>query len=73
MLYLSNEVLTTKIKIEEVVDYLSNEMRKAMEDAVYSSVPDAVFDGHILFQEFKSAIASECDTWVEIPDTFVEN
>lgn len=62
----------TKIKIEEVVDYLGSEMRKAIEDAVYSSVPDAVFDGHILFQKFKSAVASECDTWVEIPDTYVE-
>ena len=62
----------TKIKIEEVVHYLSSETRKAMEDAVYSPVSDAVFDGHILFQKFKSAIASECDTWVEIPDTYVE-
>jgi hypothetical protein len=62
----------TKIKIEEVVDYLGSEMRKAIEDAVYSSVPDAVFDGHILFQKFKRAVAAECDTWVEIPDAYVE-
>ena len=62
----------TKIKIEEVVDYLSSQMRKAIEDAVYSSVPDAAFDGHVLFREFKRAIASECDTWVDVPDTYVE-
>jgi len=61
-----------KINIEEVIDHLSSQMRKAIEDAVYSSVPDAAFDGRVLFYEFKRAVGSECDTWVEIPDEYVE-
>ncbi|MGC2062007.1 MAG: hypothetical protein WA610_03450 [Thermodesulfovibrionales bacterium] len=63
----------TRINIEEVVDHLDIQMRKAMEDAVYSTVPDAAFDGHSLFREFKRAVGSECGTWVEIPDTLIEN
>lgn len=61
-----------KINIEEVIDFMDTQMRKAIEDAVYSSVPDAAFDGHSLFHAFKRAVGSECGTWVEIPDALLK-
>ena len=60
------------VKIEDIVDHLSTEMRRALEDAVKSVAPNAHFDAHQLFREFRRAVGRKCNTWENAPDHFVE-
>lgn len=61
-----------KVKIEEVVDHLSSEMRRALEDAVNEVVPNARFDSYELFRAFKRNVYRKCSTWETVPDRYVE-
>lgn len=61
-----------RVKIEEIVDHLSTEMRRALEDAVKSVAPEADFDAYQLFREFRRAVGRKCNTWEKVPDHFVE-
>lgn len=42
-----------KVKIEEIVDHLSSEMRKALVEAVRAATDLEVIDDRALFREFK--------------------
>ena len=61
-----------KIKIEDVIDHLSSEMRRALEDAVSKHFPDHDFDTYDLFRTFKRAVNRKCNTWETVPDRFVK-
>jgi len=61
-----------RVKIEDIVDHLNSEMRRALEDAVKRAVPDAHFDAYQLFREFRKAVGRKCSTWENVPDHFVE-
>ena len=61
-----------RVKIEEVVDHLSSEMRKALTIAVNNVIPDAEFDERQLFREFRRAVARKCNTWERVPDQYVD-
>jgi hypothetical protein len=62
-----------RVKIEEVVDHLSSEMRKALEDAARETVQDdGSFDPDDLFRAFKRAVGRKCSTWERVPDHYVE-
>ena len=62
----------TRVKIEDIVDHLSTQIRRALEDAVKRVSPDAHFDAHQLFREFRRAVGRKCNTWENVPDRFVE-
>jgi NAD dependent epimerase/dehydratase family enzyme len=61
-----------RIKIEDVIDHLSYEMRRALEDAVNNVAPDTKLDTHELFRAFCRGIRRKCNTWENIPDNLVE-
>jgi len=61
-----------RVKIEQIVDHLSSEMRRALEDAVQRTCPDCRVDAHALFREFKRAVGRKCSTWENVPDHYVE-
>lgn len=61
-----------KVRIEEVVDYLNSEMRRALEDAVREVMPNATFDSHELFRAFRRAVSRKCGTWEQVPDQYVD-
>lgn len=61
-----------RVKIEEIVDDLSPQMRKALEAAVRQVLPDAEFNSHQLFREFKRAVGRKCNTWEQVKDSHVE-
>ncbi len=61
-----------KIKPEEIVDDLSTEMRRALEDAVREVIPDAQFDAYELFRAFKRAVRRKCSTWETVQDSHVD-
>lgn len=60
------------VKVEEVIDHLSSEMRRALQDAVNQVAPDANFDVYGLFREFRRAVGRKCDTWEHVPDHLVK-
>ncbi len=61
-----------RVKIEEMVEHLSSEFRKALAEAVRKELPDASFDEYSLFRSFKRAIGRKCTTWERVPDRHVD-
>jgi len=61
-----------RVKIEEIVDHLSSEMRRALEEAVNECARDADVDAYDLFRAFKRAVRRKCSTWERVPDQYVE-
>lgn len=62
-----------KVKMEEIVDHLSREMRRALSDAVREVSPNSNIDEYELFRAFKRAARRKCNTWEQVPDRFVES
>jgi hypothetical protein len=60
-----------QVRIEEIVDHLRSEMRRALEDAVKECIPNALFDSHELF-EVQRAVYRKCSVWENVPDQYVE-
>lgn len=61
-----------RVKIEEIVDSLSVEMRKALRQAVENTIPDAEFDERELFRNFRRSVRRKCSTWEHVPDQYVD-
>ncbi len=61
-----------RVKIEEIVDHLSTEFRKALDEAVRKEIPDAEFNQRQLFRQFHRAVGRKCNTWESVPDHYVE-
>lgn len=61
-----------QIKIEDVIDHLSFEMKRALEDAVTSEITGARFDRDALFRAFTRAVYLKCSTWEKVPDHLVK-
>ena len=61
-----------RVKIEEIVDHLSTEFRKALDEAVRKEIPDAEFNQRQLFRKFRRAVGRKCNTWESVPDHYVE-
>lgn len=62
-----------KVKIEEVIDYLDTDIRRALKDTVDKCCPGNNADAHNLFREFKRAVSRKCSTWENVPDHYIEN
>ena len=61
-----------RVKVEEVIDHLSIEMRKALKQAVENTIPDAEFDERELFRNFRRSVRRKCNTWENVPDRYVD-
>lgn len=62
-----------KIKIEEIIDYLESDIKKALTESVKKVLPSANVDSSALFREFKRSVARKCNTWERVPDRYIEN
>jgi hypothetical protein len=60
-----------EIKVEEVIDHLRSEMKRALEDAVTEVIPTAQYDRDELYREFKRAVYRKCNIWESVPDEYV--
>ena len=56
-----------RVQIEEIVDHLSTEMRKALKQAVENTIPGAEFDERELFRNFRRSVGRKCSTWESVP------
>lgn len=61
-----------RVKIEEVIDHLDTDIRRALKDTVDKCCPGNTADAHNLFREFKKAVSRKCNTWENVPDNYVE-
>lgn len=66
------EVCMARVKIEEIVDHLGSDMRKALEQTVNTVVPGAQFDAYELFREFRRNVGRKCRTWETVPDQYID-
>jgi len=62
-----------RVQMEEIVDHLSSEMRKALTIAVRNELPDADFDERRLFREFKRAVGRKCMIWESVPNQYIQS
>ena len=60
------------VKIEDMVESLSYNFKRVLEDAVERTVPEADFDRNKLFLEFKRSIRRKCSTWETVPDRYIK-
>lgn len=60
------------VNMEEIIDHLSSEVRRALEDAVQQVAPSVRVDSHELFRAFRRAIGRKCNTWEQVPDQYVQ-
>jgi len=61
-----------RVKIEDVIDHLELDMKRALEDAVRRMMPDANIDINRIFREFRKAVGRKCSTWESVPDRYIE-
>lgn len=61
-----------RVKIEDIVDHLDSDMKRALEDAVRRVMPNANVDRNQLFREFRRAVGRKCSTWESVPDQYIE-
>jgi hypothetical protein len=61
-----------RIKIEDTLEHLDGELRNAMGDALRKVAPEASINAGDLLRAFRVAVGQRCDTWVGVPDQFVD-
>lgn len=61
-----------QVKIEDVIDHLDFEMKRALEDAVQEVMPGVSFDRDELFRAFKRKVYMKCSTWETVPDHLIQ-
>ena len=61
-----------KVKIEDVVDHLSSEFRRALEETIEEHFPNQNFDSRDVFRTFKRQVYRKCNVWENVPDQYVE-
>jgi len=61
-----------RVNIENIIDHLKTEIRKALKEAVENEISDADFDPNQLFREFQRAVRRKCNTWERVPSNSVK-
>jgi hypothetical protein len=61
-----------RVKIQEIIEHLDSEMKKALKEAVKKEFPDIQINGNSLFRKFTRAVGRKCRTWENVPDYYVE-
>jgi len=62
-----------RVNMEEIVDHLSSEIRKALALTVRDEFPDADFNERALFRKFRRNVGRKCSTWEYVPDQYVDS
>lgn len=61
-----------RVKIQSIIEYLDNDIRIALNDAVKNVAPESNIDSYELFRAFNRSISRRFSTWVRIPDRYIE-
>jgi hypothetical protein len=60
-----------QVNIEQIVDQLSSEIRKALAATIREHAPDCAVNDHAVFRTFRRQVGRKCSTWETVPDQFV--
>jgi hypothetical protein len=61
-----------RVQIEEIVDHLCGDVRRALGAAMEEILPDTNCDQYALFRAFKRAVGRKCNQWEQVPDRLVK-
>lgn len=61
-----------RIQIEEVLDHLAPEIKKAFESTFKDHFPGATYDINMLFRSFRKNLTLRYKSWAEVPDRYVD-
>lgn len=61
-----------RIKVEEVLDHLDHDLRRALEATLKEHFPNQIFDARAIFRTFKRQAYRKCNIWENVPDQYVE-
>jgi len=62
-----------RIKIKEIIESLDSELKSALEAAVLGTISNSTHDRNALFRAFVRSVGRKCNTWVNVPDRYIEN
>jgi hypothetical protein len=60
-----------RVKIERILDRLSSDLTRALDDAL-ARVGVTAIDARELYREFVRAADRRCNTWERVPDSAVD-
>ena len=60
-----------KVNIEEIIEHLDYDIKRALEDTFVRCYPGISIDRNRLFKEFVKAIRRKCNTWEKVPDRYI--
>ncbi len=61
-----------RIKLVEIVDHLSPQVRAALDEAVERTVPGVEVDRARLYREFRRALSARAKMWENVPNSTVD-
>lgn len=61
-----------KVKIEDVVDHLSSEFRRALEETMIEHFPGQDFDSRDVYRTFKKQVYKKCNVWETVPYLYIK-
>ena len=61
-----------QVNIENILEYLDRDLRKALESAVHDVIPNVQFDSKQLYKAFGRAAGRKCADWETVPDRHVK-
>jgi len=62
-----------KIKIEEFIEHLDREIRKALDATILEHFPHQEYNSRALFKTFKKEATKKCNTWESIPNKYIKS
>jgi hypothetical protein len=60
------------VNVEEIVDGLRSDFRRALTDTIAEVAPDAGIDGDEMFRAFLRGVRRRFGTWEQVPDRCVK-
>ena len=62
-----------KVKIEELIDHLDRDIRKAFEATLREHFADQQYTAREVFKTFQKQIGKKCNAWEEVPNKFIKS
>lgn len=61
-----------KVKIEEIIEHLDHDIRRALDTTLKRHFPDQVINTRAVFKTFTKEVYRKCSIWETVPDRYVE-
>ena len=61
-----------RLNTEEIVDHLSDKLKKSLAAAIAEHLPDAKYDMVLFYRSFRKSFILNNKNWIDVPDRFVD-